>query len=145
MKNTWLSHLLITIIILAICSESQARTIKGKVTCGRENLYGVIVTDGKNFTKTGRTGKFRMEISDSCRFVYIVTPSGYAGDWSDGSPKFYEKAEGKKYFSFELIKTGDATAGYNLIALGDPQPRTEMQADEFAREPLEDICSTDRF
>lgn len=142
MKRTWQNFLLITVFTLAICSESPARTIKGKVTCGREKISKVIVTDGKNFTQTGRTGKFRMKISDSCKFVYIVTPSGYAGDWSDGAPKFYKKAEGQKLFSFELVKIGDVSAGYNLIALGDPQPRTEMQADEFAREPLEDICKT---
>ena len=134
MKSTWHNYLLIFVITLAICSESTARTIKGKVTCGREKISRVIVTDGKNFTQTGRTGKFRMEISDSCKFVYIVTPSGYAGDWSDGAPKFYQKAEGQKFFSFELSKIGDVSAGYNLIALGDPQPRTEMQADEFAQE-----------
>ena len=85
MKCTWQNYLLITVFTLAICSESPARTIKGKVTCGREKISRVIVTDGKNFTQTGRTGKFRMEISDSCKFVYIVTPSGYAGDWSDGA------------------------------------------------------------
>lgn len=142
MKNTWLNYLLITVMTLAMCSESPARVIKGKVTCGRERLSRVIVTDGKNFTKTGRTGRFRMEISDSCKFVYIVTPSGYAGNWSDGVPKFYQRAEGRDYFTFELTKTGDTSAGYNLIALGDPQPSTEIHAHEFAQKPLEDICKT---
>ena len=98
MKRSWQNYLLITVFTLAICSESPARTIKGKVTCGREKISKVIVTDGKNFTQTGRTGKFRMKISDSCKFVYIVTPSGYAGDWSDGAPKFYKRQKVRNSF-----------------------------------------------
>ena len=57
MKNTWLNYLLITVMTLAMCGESPARVIKGKVTCGRERLSRVIVTDGKNFTKTGRSSR----------------------------------------------------------------------------------------
>ena len=135
-------HLIIATLALIICSETYARIIRGTVTSGKEKLSNVIVTDGKNFTQTKKTGRFRMDISDSCKFVYIITPAGYSGDWSDGAPKFYQSADNQKYFSFKLVKTGDTSKGYNIIAVGDPQPNTEKQAEEFAGAPLDDICNT---
>ena len=142
MKKIRAHYLLIAAIALTFSSEASARIIKGKVSCEKKNLSGVIVTDGKNFTQTRKTGRFRMDISDSCKFVYIITPDGYSGDWSDGAPKFYQRADGKEYFSFKLVKTGDTSKGYNIIAVGDPQPNTEKQAEEFAGTPLDDICTT---
>ena len=130
------------VLFFAAFAFSQARTVTGSVVSEGEKLSGVLVTDGLNFTRTGKQGKFKMNISDSAEFVYIITPSGYAGDWSDGSPKFYMKAEGKNKFIFNLKKTGDLSTSYNIIAVGDPQPRTRQQADEFADKPLNDLCET---
>ena len=74
-----------------ICSAAQARKVSGIVTSGEEKLSAVIVTDGKNFTQTKPNGKFKFEIEDDAQFVYIITPSGYAGDWSSGVPAFYQQ------------------------------------------------------
>ena len=51
----------------------------------------MIVTDGTNFTQTNKNGKFSFEIKDDAQFVYIVTPAGYAGDWSEGVPAFFKR------------------------------------------------------
>lgn len=130
------------VILLALCLASfasEAREVKGKVTSGKKNLSRVIVTDGQNFTQTRRNGTFRFEICDSAEFVYIVTPSGYTADWSEGSPAFYRKAEGQSYFEFDLKDTGDPSSAYNIIAVGDPQPRSVGHFNEFAGVPLEDL------
>ena len=126
-------------ILLLISQVSEARIVNGSVTCGSKKLSGVVVTDGKNFTQTGRNGKFCFEICDSAEFVYIVTPSGYVADWSDGSPAFYRKASGQSSFTFDLQKMNSVKSSYNIIAVGDPQPRSKAHFDEFAGEPLEDI------
>lgn len=138
-----MKNILTAILIMScICLDAEARTVKGKVTCGKEKLAGVVVTDGENFAKTGRNGKFRMEINDDAPFVYIVTPAGYSADWSSGCPQFYLKAEGQDFFPFDLVKTSDREDTYSIIAVGDPQPRKEKHSDEFAGKPLDDLSAT---
>ena len=122
--------------------DAFARTVTGKVVCGQQKLSNVIVTDGFKFTKTKKNGEFKMNLADSAKFVYIVTPSGYAGDWSTGAPQFYHKLDDRDTYTFDLIKTGDPSTRYNIVAVGDPQPSKDRHCDEFDGEPLEDLCQT---
>ena len=122
--------------------ELQARTVKGVVICSDKKLSNVIVTDGYNFTKSRKNGEFKIELADSAKFVYIVTPSGYAADWSSGTPQFYQKIDERTHYTFNLINIGNPTPIYNLIAVADPQPSKEVHCDEFDGAPLEDICQT---
>ena len=82
---------IISLLFLAFLA-SEARTVTGKVISGKKKLSGVVVTDGQSFTQTRRNGTFSFEICDSADFVYIVTPSGYTADWSEGwsAPQWYE-------------------------------------------------------
>ena len=125
------------LLLLSLCSTSFARNVSGSVVCGKEKLAGVVVTDGKNFTETDKKGKFSFEIEDDAAFVYIVTPSGYTADWSAGVPAFFQKAD-KDEFTFELKKTKSQEV-YNIIAVGDPQPRSDEHFEEFADIPLNDL------
>ena len=134
----------ITVLVTLLPAELQARIVTGKVTCGDKNLSKVIVTDGTNFTKTKGNGTFKMDIADTARFVYIITPSGYSADWSSGAPEFYQKAEGKDYFAFDLIKTGDDYSKYNIIAVADPQPSRQRHCDEYRGDPIQDVYQTIR-
>ena len=127
----------------AVCLSAEARKVTGSVVSGEEKLSGVIVTDGKNFTQTNKKGKFSFEIEDDAEFVYIVTPAGYAGDWSSGVPAFFRRAEGESRFIFDLVKT-DTRGDYEIIAVGDPQPYSEEHFSQFAAEPLEDLSQTSR-
>ncbi len=131
----------ISIALLMVCSLAQARKVSGTVTSGEEKLSGVIVTDGKNFTQTKKNGKFSFEISDNADYVYIVTPSGYVADWSTGVPAFYQAAAGKNKFAFELKKT-DKSDDYTIIAVADPQFKSEEHFAQFAGEPMADLCET---
>ena len=109
---------------LTIGSVAEARKVSGKVISGKENLKGVIVTDGEHFTQTKKSGKFSFDINDEAEFVYIVTPAGYAADWSSGVPAFYQRAEGKDNFVFDLLKT-DNSGNYSIIAVSDPQTKSK--------------------
>ena len=89
-----MKKIILTIMALAaICGAADARKVTGQVVSGKEKLSGVVVSDGENFTKTKKNGKFVLDIKDDAEFVYIVTPSGYAADWSTGAPQFYHKIE----------------------------------------------------
>lgn len=127
--------------LLMLCGVAQARKVTGRVVSGNEKLSGVIVTDGENFTKTKKNGKFSFEINDDAEFVYIVTPSGYAADWSSGVPAFYQRAEGKDSFVFDLIATDDS-GDYSIIAVSDPQTKTKKHFSQFAAYPMEELAET---
>ena len=138
-----MKHLLILLAVAtSFCATIQARTVKGTVSSGKKNLSGVIVTDGKSFTTTDKKGNFEMDICKEAEFVYIVTPSGYAADWSTGVPQFYQKAAGKDIFNFDLKKLPNSKSTYNILAVGDPQPRREKHIAEFAKKPLDDLAQT---
>ena len=126
--------------LAALCNVAEARVVSGSVTCGKKKLSDVIVTDGKNFTKTQK-GKFKFEIDDNAEFVYIVTPSGYVADWSNGVPAFYQSAEGVSKFNFELTQTAPADS-YSIVAIADPQTKTLKHFKKFAGKPMEDLCET---
>ena len=134
--------LFLMLSVAVFCSVAEARKVSGTVTSGEEKLSGVIVTDGKNFTQTGKKGKFAFEIADDAEFVYIITPSGYAGDWSSGVPAYFRRAEGESKFNFDLVKLNGDASIYNLIAVGDPQPKTDAHFDIFAGKPLDDLTQT---
>ena len=136
-------HLLLLLAVASsFCATLQARNVKGTVTSEKKSLSGVIVTDGTNFTTTSKNGSFEMNISDNAEFVYIVTPSGYVADWSSGVPQFYQRAEGQDVFHFDLIRTASSKDTYNILGVGDPQPRKTEHSDEFADIPLSDIAQT---
>lgn len=128
------------IVLAFVLSASflQARRVKGIVRCENSPLKNVLVTDGENFTKTDKSGKFKFDIKDEAWFVYIVTPSGYTADFSSGAPEFYKKAEGRKYFEFDLLKTSDSK-NFKLFAVSDPQMGNEEQFSQFLGKPLQDL------
>lgn len=138
-----MKHLFLSIICLSIvCNAANARKATGQVTCQGKGLCKVIVTDGKSFTKTAADGTFSFDIDDNAEFVYIVTPSGHVADWSNGSPEFYLKAKDNESFTFNIQKTDSGKKEYNIIVVGDPQPKEDAHFEEFIGKPLDDICRT---
>lgn len=133
--------LFVALAFAALCGSLEARNVTGKVVSGSKKLSGVVVTDGTNFTQTKKNGTFSFDIKDDADFVYIITPSGYVAEWSSGVPAFYQSAEGKTEFVFDLLQTTSPEV-YNIIAVGDPQPRSDEQFEEFAGVPLSDIAET---
>lgn len=130
-----------TLALMLFAGVADARKVKGSVKSGDEKLSGVIVTDGVNFTKTKKNGKFKFDIEENAEFVYIVTPSGYVADWTSGVPQFYQEAAGRNKFNFELNKTASGDT-YSFIAVSDPQARNEEHFAKFAAEPVADLAKT---
>ena len=129
---------LILISCIVAAGTADARKVTGCVRCGHDTLSGVVVTDGVNFTQTRKNGKFSFDINDDAEYVYIVTPSGYAADWSSGVPAFYQSAPGNSRFDFNLIRTGEGD-DYHLLAIGDIQARDDNHFAIFAADPISDL------
>ena len=119
----------------------QAREVTGSVKCGKEQLSGVIVSDGSSFTLTGKNGKFKMDIADDADFVYVVTPAGYTAPFESGAPVFYQSAEGRKKFDFQLVRTSDSK-DYDIVAIADPQTLHEKHFAKFEKTGLPDLYAT---
>ena len=132
----------VTLTFFFVGVDLSARSVEGRVTCGKKTLSNVLISDGYSFTRTDRKGEFKIELADSAEFVYIVTPSGYSADWSSGVPQFFQKIDERTHHTFNLIKIGNPTPIYNLIAVADPQPSKDVHCDEFDGAPLDDICQT---
>lgn len=132
----------IIIGLTVICWQADARKAKGRVTCDDQGISSVIVTDGKSFTTTKENGEFSLRLDRGADFVYMITPSGYTADPSSGVPAFYLETEGNRSFDFNISKTRNEDNTYNIIAVGDPQPRSMAHCEEFAGRPLADLCNT---
>ena len=61
MKKFWILFLVAAATMFSGV-DASARTVKGKVVCGKQGLSEVIVTDGYEFTKTKKNGEFQMEL-----------------------------------------------------------------------------------
>jgi hypothetical protein len=136
-------RILIILIALLVCTLAEARKVSGRVHCSGDALSGVIVTDGTNFTTTRRNGKFKLQLAEDAKFVWVVTPSGYTADFSSGAPRFYRSAGDGNSFDFNLIRTLD-TMDYTLFSVSDPQFKNEQQFAQFCAEPLEDLIENAR-
>ena len=136
-----MKRILLALALMSAFVTAEARKVTGSVKCGENKLEGVIVTDGTNFTKTLKSGKFTFDIDDNAEFVFIITPAGYVADWSSGVPAFYKAAAGISRFDFQLTRTAGGD-DYSIVAMADPQTYSDEHFAKFAGQPLDDICKT---
>lgn len=130
------------VLILTFAADCHSRIVEGIVSCNGMGLERVVVSDGKSFSVTDKTGKFSLDITDTAEFVFIITPAGYAADWSSGVPAFYQKAEGKDFFEFGLMKYGTELNNYNMVVMADPQTHDQYHFSKFMAEPMSDLRTT---
>lgn len=123
-------------------TECFSRIVEGTVRCNSRGIENVVVSDGISLTATGRKGNFRMNIADDAEFVFIVTPAGYVADWSSGVPEFYQPAEGKDFFEFDLMEHTTDFSHYNMVVMADPQTHDQYHFSKFMAEPMIDLCET---
>lgn len=136
-------HILLTIIsVLNFCIDGHSRIVEGIVKCKDAGLENVIVSDGNSLTTTGKRGEFRIDITDDSEFIFIVTPAGYVADWSSGVPEFYQRAEVKDYFEFDLMEYTADLDNYNMVVMADPQTHDQYHFSKFMAEPVNDLCET---
>ncbi len=117
----------------------SAKTVKGTVSGEGNPLSGVIVSDGYTFAKTDAKGKFSLPLSKSARYVFVITPDGYVGDFSSGAPQFYLPVKGTKAFNFNLKAFPSKGGDYTLFSVSDPQMQNEKHLQRFKGKPLGDL------
>ncbi|MBR1522578.1 MAG: calcineurin-like phosphoesterase C-terminal domain-containing protein [Bacteroidales bacterium] len=129
------------IAAMLLPGEALAWKAKGTVKGDGKPLAGVIVTDGYRFTLTGEDGSFSFEASSRARFIQVVTPSGYVGDFSSGAPQFYISAEpgDDDEYNFELLGFGAGRKDYSIFSVSDPQMSSKKHFQKFSGAPLKDL------
>lgn len=120
---------LIKIVLSLVCGvlvslSADAGTVRGTVSVAGRPLAEVIVSDGVRFARTSADGSFSFETAGDAPFIWVVTPSGYVASYGNGSPRFYLPVDGRECYDFELQPM---KGGYTLLAVGDPQPKTNRQ------------------
>ena len=135
-----MKKLLMLIILVFGVIQTEARVIKGQISCENKGISNVIVSDGTNFTQTDTQGRYSIDTHENSKFVFLVTPGGYIADWSSGTPAFYKEISSSS-IDFELNKFPTKNR-YNIIAIADPQPSKKAHFEKFLEAPLTDLVET---
>lgn len=115
--------------------ETAARPVKGRVLCDKSPVGDVLVTDGYSFARTDAAGNYTLDLDERAHFVSVVTPSGYIAPSDEGFPRFYRAVEERtSRYDFELLRWEAPAAGYELLAIADPQPKTEAHFERLSTE-----------
>ena len=110
-----------------------------KTEAGRP-LPEVIVTDGEQFAFTDAAGRYRMEVSDSAEFVYLITPQGYVADCTDGMPRFWPRLRPQSAsYDFTLHPSGSGSGRSVMLGMADPQVDSDEQVGRLFSETLPDM------
>lgn len=99
-------------------------SITGKITCSKQPIANVSVTDGISIVQTNKNGEYTLSTSSETQFVYYSLPSGYNSPIVDGIPVFYSaisKDLKNQKIDFELSKASQSQNKHAFIAAGDPQ------------------------
>lgn len=131
--------LLVFASLLMIVSQVDAKKVKGSVRGPETVLSGVIVSDGYRFTRTAEDGTFELNTHKDARFVFVITPAGYVGDFSDGSVKFYLPIEGTEKFDFTLQRLPHTGDDYTIFSISDPQMAHGKHFKRFNGAPVADL------
>lgn len=130
-----MKHLLLLLIGCSLCIVTLARPIKGTVQCDGKPMSAVTVTDGYTFTQSDAKGLFTLDADDEALFISIVTPSGYLAPLREGIPQFYLPYNtSTKRYDFVLQRWEGSSECYELLAVADPQPKTEAHFDRLCKE-----------
>lgn len=130
-----MKRLTLLLLFCGLVAAASARPIKGTVKCDGKPMAGITVTDGYAFTESNAEGVFTLDANDEALFISLVTPSGYIAPTKQGVPQFYlPYTPSTKRYDFELrpwTATGEA---YELLAIADPQPKTEKHFERLCTE-----------
>lgn len=140
MKKQFILYVLLLSVTMCFAATPPLKKgLKGCVTANGEPLQGVVVSDGENFAVTDTKGAFSLETGGKAPFVFVVTPSGYIAPQQQGIPQFYLPIDGRKSYDFDLLPF--ASEGYELLAVGDPQPQNEEHMSRLAGEVIPGLQS----
>ncbi len=134
-----MKRVLVVSLFLLLTVGASALPVKGTVKNADNGapIEGVLVTDGYAFFKTDARGAFAFEASDMARFISVVTPSGWITPPLAGFPKFYLPVDKKtKNYDFTLKAWPASADGYEMLAIADPQPKTDEHFARMQREVM---------
>lgn len=122
----------------ALADSLFRRRVGGSVTdasTGR-GIPGVAVSDGYGVTLTSDDGSFSFPKDDRKQIFSITVPSGYAIPLNPGTglPAHY----GGPDFCLTPV---EGPSDFDIIAIGDPQARSDRQVKRYVSETLADIQS----
>lgn len=127
--------LLLITLCCGLCVAATARPIRGTVKCDGKPLAGITVTDGYSFAESDVQGAFQLDADDEAAFISIVTPSGYIAPLKQGVPSFYlPYAPSTKKYDFELEAWPGSGECYELLAIADPQPKSDRHFERLCTE-----------
>ena len=127
--------MLLFLTCYGLCATVFARPVRGTVRCNGKPMCGVTVTDGYTFTESDVQGVFMFDADDEALFISLVTPAGYLAPLEEGVPRFYRPYDpAAKHYDFELLPWPGSDACYELLAVADPQPKTETHFERLCTE-----------
>jgi len=124
--------------------DRDGMAIKGYVHDGTNTLAGVPVTDGYSIVTTGTDGSYYIPYNPAAEMVYVVVPSGYNPECTDGISRFWQpirQGGTSMQADFALVPTGNDTR-HTMLVLGDPQMRNDHDHGLFVSDALPDIKQT---
>lgn len=140
--------------------EISVSEINGTKIIEGNNLVGLIsdengigipdvpVSDGFTFTTTDKNGVYQMKANRYCRKVFFTLPSEFEVplDEENKMPMFYsQKNIDRKHVNrndFKLTRLEKPMVDFTLIAIGDPQCKTDSDVVRFKEETMPDIYET---
>lgn len=138
----------------SITEINGTKILKGKNLVGLisdENGKGipdVPVSDGFTFTATDENGVYQMTANHYCRKVYFTLPSEFEVPLDDETkmPLFYStrpiNRKNVNRNDFKLKRLEKPMENFTLIAIGDPQCKTDSDVVRFKDETMTDINQT---
>lgn len=101
-------------------------------------LQGVVVSDGYTCVTTNAKGFYEMKRNSSARFVFYSIPKGY----KQSSADFYKSlSESIKRYDFKLETAIGDESHFYLVAMADPQIRSDDSYRRFRQEGMEELRS----
>lgn len=121
MKKQFFSLLLFFLCLFQGISQPY-EIIKGSVKSLSKGVEGVVITDGKNFTKTNNKGEFRIDSDTTQAYIYYTLPTGYDSPVENGIPVFYQKKNSAvTEYNFEIKKSKFDQKKHTFLVWADPQ------------------------
>lgn len=121
------------VIFAAACGKENAGgdkpgpggegSVYGQVTCSKQPVPGVLVSDGIDITVTDAEGMYYLNSAKRHGYVFVIIPSGYTVDRGYGNvPQFFkhttENPSTPERLDFRLIADGDQT-NHRMLVFGD--------------------------
>ncbi|GAK36385.1 calcineurin-like phosphoesterase C-terminal domain-containing protein [Bacteroides graminisolvens] len=96
--------------------------INGRIHCENKGIAEVVVTDGRNVTKTNSKGYYKLFVDGAQSYVYYSLPKHYESPLKNGIPVFYKEiVPHVDRYDFEIKKSVREQHKHTFVVWADPQ------------------------